>query len=151
MGPPRGPLTDGKNTGASQEMAFVRATASSFLATMRDGAGTRQALPTEASLGTTCPTPQIPCQDHMVPGTGSRELDAFPPTQSTPRVPEDHTSEQVSHHCTCRVPREAPGNWDRDWAPATVPRQLEWAWEGGTHAQGRVLPWGLRPASGSGG
>ena len=78
-------------------------------------------------------------------------MEALPATQRTLRFPVDHTSQQVSHTRRRRVPREDLGTWGRGGGLATVPRPVEWAWVGGTDAQGRVLPWGLRPVPRLGG
>ena len=149
----RGPLTDGENRGALQEMASVRAKVSSFWARMQGWAGAPQAFPTEASpertlpsLGQPSPTPESSGQDHRVPVTVSMELDTFPAVQRTMRFPGDHTSQQVSHPRKGRVPREEPGTWGPEGVLATVPRQVERVRAGRTHAHRRVLPWGVRPA-----
>ena len=127
-------------------MASIRATASSFQAKMQGLAGAWPSLPPEASLWATCPTLEISCQVHKVPGTVSVELDAFPAVQRTARFPGDHTAEQVSHPGKGGVHREEPGPWGQDREPATVPCQVERVWVGGTHAHGPLLPWGVRPA-----
>ena len=123
----RGPLTDGENRGALQEMASVRAKVSSFWARMQGWAGAPQAFPTEASpertlpsLGQPSPTPESSGQDHRVPVTVSMELDTFPAVQRTMRFPGDHTSQQVSHPRKGRVPREELGTRGPNGVWATV-------------------------------
>ena len=119
-----------------QEMAFVRATARSFLAKMRDSAGTGQAIPPEASLGETGPTLEISCQVHGVPGTLSVELHAFCPMQSR-RV---FLETALASRTLAPAKAECPG---KNWGPGagtggldrvadTVPCQVEWVQVGGT-------------------
>ena len=85
-------------------MAFVRAMASFFQSEMREQASARQALPPEATLRTTCPTLEISCWVHVVPGTVSLEVDAFPAVWRTAYFLGVHTSQQVSHPLQSECP-----------------------------------------------
>ena len=128
--------------GGRQEMAFVRAGAGWLRVNTRGRPAHPGARP-QASLGATCPTLEISGQ---VPSV----LDSSPCKRKASLPPEGHAFSQGPRFpAVLPLPlrpsaQEGSGDLRVCLAPASVPHHVEGAWEGGTHAQGRVLQGGHR-------
>ena len=123
-------------------MAFVRAGAGWLRVNTRGRPAHPGARP-QASLGATCPTLEISGQvPSVLDSSPCKRKASLPP--GGPRIFPWATLTSSLPPPLRPSAQEGPGDLRVCLALASVPRQVEAGWEGGTHAQGRVLQGGRR-------
>ena len=107
----------------------------------------QEGTPNTSLLGATCHTLDISGQVNRVPELMSGETEALPATRGPHVFPWTTLPSSSPTPAKAECTGKTKGSGGQGRGPATIPRQVEEDWAGGTHAHGRVLQGGLRPAS----